>query len=251
MLEGFKEVLTATLFIGGIITFISSLIQGYSGFGGGLLMVPLLAIIYTPIEGIAIAAAAGFIGSTMLVPSALKNINWKETAPITIGMSLSIPLGLIFLTAADPGLIRTGMGLFILVAGLLMLSGWTYKGVRNSFTSYIAGTFAGVVTGGFGIPGGPFAVIYLISSNLSPRIQRANIIFTVGVGMCFLICGLTITGSYSEQTIARSIILTPTFVIGNVLGKQLFKLAPLNWFNKVTNILLILIALIILVGKFV
>ena len=122
-----NEVLNTALFVGGIITFSSALIQGYSGLGGGLLIVPLLAIFYTPIKGIgiAIAAVAGLIGSLMLLPKALINVNWRETAPVSIGMSLSIPFGLTFLTAADPSLIRNGMGIFILAAGLLMLSGCT------------------------------------------------------------------------------------------------------------------------------
>jgi hypothetical protein len=54
LFEIFNEVLNTALFIGGIITFSSALIVGYSGLGGGLLIIPLLAIPNTPIEGIAI-----------------------------------------------------------------------------------------------------------------------------------------------------------------------------------------------------
>ena len=54
LFEIFNEVLNTALFIGKIITFSSALIESYSGLGGGLLIVPLLAILYTPIEGIAI-----------------------------------------------------------------------------------------------------------------------------------------------------------------------------------------------------
>ncbi len=210
-------------------------------------MVPLLAILYTPIEGIAIVAVAGLVGSSMLLPEKLKNINWRETAPVSIGMSLSIPFGLTFLTATDPTLIRNGTGIFILAAGLLMLSGWTYNGVRNLFTSYIAGSLAGMVTGGFGIPRGPLIVIYYMSSYFATKIQRANVIITVGVGMSFLVRGLIISGSYSEHTIMRSIILAPTFIAGNICSKYLFRVAPLSWFLKVTNLILIAIRVIILI----
>ena len=70
LFEIFNEVLNTALFIGVIITFSSALIQGYAGFGGGLLMVPLLAILYALIEGMAIAAVAGLVGSSMLLPEA-------------------------------------------------------------------------------------------------------------------------------------------------------------------------------------
>ncbi len=96
MIEIFYEVLNKTLILASIITFISAILQGYSGFGGGLLMVPLLVILFNPIEGIAIAALAGLIGSAILMPGAITKRNWKETGPVSIGMSLAIPIGIIF-----------------------------------------------------------------------------------------------------------------------------------------------------------
>ena len=63
--------------------------------------------------------------------------------------------------------------------------------MRNLFTSYIAGSLTGMVTGGFGIPGGPLIATYYMSSYMSSnfvtKIQRANVIITVGVGMSFLV----------------------------------------------------------------
>ena len=72
-------------------------------------MVPLLTILYTPVEGIGIAAVAGLVESSMLLPEALKHVNWRETGPVSKEISLSIPFVLTFLTAGDPILIRNGM----------------------------------------------------------------------------------------------------------------------------------------------
>ena len=86
-----------------------------------------------------------------------------------------------------------------------------------------------------------------MSSNFATKIQRANVIITIGVGMSFLVGGLVISGSYSEHTIMRSIILVPTFVVGNICGEYLFSVAALSWFLKLTNLILIAIGVIILI----
>jgi uncharacterized membrane protein YfcA len=244
--EVFREVLTSALFLSVGISFISAIIQGYSGFGGGLIIIPLLSIIYTPVEAITIAATAAIVGSFLTLRDALKNVEWREATPLTLGMATVIPIGLLFLTTADPALIRLGMGIFILIAALLMLSGWTYNGLRNYFTSAIAGILAGISTGAFGVPGGPFLVIYYMSSNSKPKVQRANIIITVAVAMWFLLGGLIANGAGTDQTIARTVILVPIFVLGTICGRFIFNAVPSTWFSKVINLLLIAIAITIL-----
>jgi len=152
----FTEVLDQSLAIAAIVAFVSAMIQGYSGFGGGLVIIPILAVLWGPIEAIAITAAAALIGNFLLWPEAVKKANWAEAAPLSIALAISIPLSLLFLVSADPVIIRRGMGVFILVAAFILMSGWSYSGKRNVVASATAGALAGGITGGFGIPGGPF-----------------------------------------------------------------------------------------------
>ena len=50
------EVLNMSLLLGSLAALVSGLIQGYSGFAGGLIIVPVLAILFSPIEAIAISS---------------------------------------------------------------------------------------------------------------------------------------------------------------------------------------------------
>lgn len=243
----FIEVLDTNLLIAAGVAFISAMIQGYSGFGGGLVIVPLLAILFGPIEAIAITAVVGVIGNFMMWPEAIKKAYWPEAGPLSLAIAISLPLGLLFLTTADPVLIRRGMGIFILAAALLLMSGWVYKGRRNTLTSFIAGTLAGGVTGGFGIPGGPFLVIYYLSAPTTPPVQRANIIISVAVAILFLMGGLIVNGAYHETTIARIIFIAPIFILGTWSGRTLFKITPFSWFKKVTYVILIVTGVSILI----
>tara|TARA_B100000315_G_scaffold260172_1_gene319694 strand:+ start:7300 stop:8046 length:747 start_codon:yes stop_codon:yes gene_type:complete len=239
MLDAFNDVLNYSLLIGAVIAILSAIIQGYSGFGGGLIIVPALAILFGPIPAIAITSIAALFGMAVLLPDAVKKAYWPEVAPVTIANVTAMSIGLLFLVSADPTFIRHGMGVFILFATVVLMTGWTYSGQRNAFTSASVGALSGGIMGSFGIPAGPFMVIYYLSSPVAPPVQRANMVVTVGVAIVFLIGGLYVQGAYIEETILRTLVLVPAFVAGSWIGKYLFNVAPTTWFKKVIYAILL------------
>ena len=234
MIEVFIEIAELSLLLAGITAVVSGMVQGYSGFGGGLVIVPILAVLLSPLEAIAITAIAGFAGNLMLIPDAMKKAHWPEVIPLSIAVAISLPLGLLFLVSADPTLVRRGMAIFVLLAAVLLMSGWTYRGTRGILPSAFAGALTGGVTGGFGIPGGPFVIVYFLSAPFAADVQRASIILSIGVAIAFLFGSLIANGVYDEETIARSVVIVPLFLAGNWLGRYLFKIAPSTWFKKAT-----------------
>jgi uncharacterized protein len=126
------------------------------------------------------------------------------------------------------------MGIFILLAAGLLISGWLYKGGRNKITSVLAGLCTGGVMGSFGMPAGPIMVIYYMSAPVEPQVQRANIIISVGVVLLFMMGGLYFNGAYHKSTVARAVVITPIFMAGAWSGSYLFRIAPVSWFKKVT-----------------
>ena len=45
----FNEILDRSLALGAVVAFVSAAIQGYAGFGGGLVIVPILAVLFGPV----------------------------------------------------------------------------------------------------------------------------------------------------------------------------------------------------------
>jgi len=143
------------------------------------------------------------------------------------------------LISADPAPIRRGIGVFILAATAVLMTGWAFKGRRSVFTSLAAGAVTGGITGGFGIPGGPFMIVYYLSAPVPPPVQRANIIVTGSVGILFVIIGLAVGGPFDQGTVLRGIIITPLYLAGVWIGRRIFRIAPAAWFKKVTYAILI------------
>jgi len=242
------EIFDTGLLLGSLAALVSGLIQGYSGFAGGLIIVPILAILFSPIEAIAIAAIAALAGSMALITNAVKNADWRETGSVSVAIAISIPLGLLFLVSTDPLIIRRGMGIFILFAAFLLMSGWTYKGTRGHFAGGLTGATSGLVMGAFGVPAGLIFVVYFLSAPVPIVVQRANIIIVVFVALFFLLGGLIVQGAYTAETLARTIIIAPLYLAGSLSGKKLFQIAPAAWFKKAAYTLLLASGLAVLLA---
>ena len=69
---------------------------GFAGFGGGLIMTPLLAIIYWPTEGVIIANAIPLFAAWQTLPSVRPHIRWREVGPLLIAAIIASPVGAYF-----------------------------------------------------------------------------------------------------------------------------------------------------------
>ena len=163
MFEAIFETTNSRLALGIFVGLVSGFLHGYSGFAGGLLLSPLLAILYGPVEGIFASGVAGIAGSLQLLPRAIQNANWPEAAPAAILILLATPFGVVVLVSSDPELIRRAIGGFVLVIALIMMTGWVYRGPRGITGGSIAGLLSGAVTGATGA-GGPIIVFYFLAA---------------------------------------------------------------------------------------
>ena len=147
---------------------VSGAIRGYSGFASGLFLVPVFAIVFGPIEGISIAAVASCIGGLQLIPQAFKIVDWQEQLPPLIAAGIACFFGVGFLVSNEPDTIKNLMGVFLIFASFLLLSGWKYNGPHNMVAGIFAGSLSGGALGGLGIPAGQFFALYFVSADGDP-----------------------------------------------------------------------------------
>jgi uncharacterized membrane protein YfcA len=241
------NLLSFELTIAFLCLFFCAIVQGYSGFGGGLMIVPIMALLFGPVTGIALVSIPFFFGMLFLIPRAIGHVNWIEVLPLASISSIAILIGQIFLLSADAKNLKIAMGIFIIIFAILFLRNWKYSGKRNFMTRGLVGAAAGSVTGAFGIPGGPIAVMYYLSAPIEPKEQRANIVLTGFINTIVFIVGFIFHDVYEQVSIIESGSLVPAFIIGSILGQYLFSVAPAKWFNKVNSVMLLVIGAVITV----
>ena len=240
MFEFFADLLTIQFAYAVGIVFLGGILHGYTGWGGGLVMMPLLTLIYSPVEALMIAAIGGLLLMARMYPQAIRTANWLEMRPLYLVMLVATPLGGLLLLIIDPGLVRKVIGCIIVTASLLIMSGWQYRGTCGVAAASIFGCISGVVNGFAGV-GGPFFVIYIIAHPDEPSVQRANIIIAAGLQILLIVVTLAATGAVSWDVFLLGLILAPAQFLSGLIGVRIFALAPQEMYKKFTLIAIVIL----------
>ena len=112
------------------VTAVAGLMRGYSGFGTAILLAPTYSLLWGPRVGVPVMLLMELFVSMQLLPKALGQADRRVMLPIGGAAALATPLGAFILLTADQDLLRRAIGGFVLVFGLLLMSGWRYHGSR-------------------------------------------------------------------------------------------------------------------------
>lgn len=222
-------------------------VRGYSGFGSGMVMVPLLALMWGPVDAIAVVVGSGIIGSAPLAATSIKKANWHTLAPLLITALIFVPIGGMMLISLDPALIKRIIAALILFAALVQMSGWKYTGPSGMVPGGIAGAVSGWANG-ISAVGGPPSVMYLISLPDPPLVQRANIALTIYAHGILLTLTLLLSGRFILVSIMWSALILPAYLFGIWGGSKLFRVLPEKIFRWVVLTMLVALSLLILIG---
>jgi uncharacterized membrane protein YfcA len=225
---------------------VGGIVRGFSGFGAGLVMAPLLALIYGAVDAVVIVLVTALFGGLQLIPGAWRYAAWRDLLPIIAGAAVAAPLGGYLLLVGDPDIMRRFIGGFVLASAMVMLMGWSYGGIRNRWISLLAGILSGAVNGAGGI-GGPPATIYLISSRHPAVVKRANIAIAMTSLNIVTITPLVLAGIVTADLFLRAVVLLPAFAGAIYLGSSLFAGATDRAYHLVALWLLVAIGLVAVV----
>jgi uncharacterized membrane protein YfcA len=199
----------------------SGLVRGFSGFGGAMIYVPLVAAIYEPRIAAVTLLLVDFLSSTPFAISQLRRCTWREVMPISIAMAVTVPLGTYLLIVLDPIVLRWTIAVLVLSLLAVLASGWRYRGPSTLPITAGVGMLAGVGAGVAQIAGPP-VILYWLSRGNNAITLRANLM------VFFLFCGVVLVavyatqGLFTVQTVALSLMLGIPYVAGVGIGSRFF-----------------------------
>ena len=124
MTEVFADAFSVSFVYAAVVFAVAGVMHGYTGgFGSGLFAVPLLALLFGPVGGIAVGSLTSLLGSAQLVPAAMRLVSWRHMAPLMIAQMAMVPLGAALLVSMDPTLVRRIIGVLVLLSGILLATG--------------------------------------------------------------------------------------------------------------------------------
>jgi len=229
------------------IVFAGGIVRGYTGFGSGLVMVPLFSLLWSPVDAVATTVALGQFAALQLAFSSGKHTNWREVSPMIVALVCITPLGTMLLVSLDVDLIKKIIAGLVLFVTAISLRGWQYRGPRGKLPSFIAGAIASFINGVAAV-GGPAIVLYLISLPDRPMIQRANIASVASLmGFAVLVFTL-LSGEVSYDVLRHTVIFALPYIVSVWCGIGLFKILPGSAFRLIVLWVLVAISIAILLA---
>ena len=203
------------------VTLVAGLMRGFAGFGSAMLMAPIFAILFGAADMVVTVTAIELVVSLQLFPQVRKDADWKTLTPMSIAACIAMPFGVWLLASIDKGTIVTGVSAIIVGFVIVLWSGWKYRGPRSSTISAAVGSISGGMMATTGV-GGPPVLLYLLSLNDPPNVNRANIVTYYFVTGFLLIAIVVATGVAGWQALLRAVVLFPAMVLGAWIGGRMF-----------------------------
>ena len=242
MLESVLPILSLDLVWAILITFAGGLMLGYTGWGGAMVAMPLLTFLYGPVDALVITMFGAVLVTAHLFPAAARIADWRMMIPLLVSMALCVPLGSLMLFHLDPEVTRRIIGGVIVGFSALILVGWRYRGAPGPVPSAATGALSGLINGFVGL-GGPPLVIYMLAADLSPAVQRANILVFMALTSVLILGALVVGNGVTLEASYRGVAAAPFQWAGGALGAWIFARAPAVLFRKFTLAALVVLGI--------
>ena len=230
------------LFIG---SFFAAAISGAAGFGGALLLLPLLSKTIGTTIAVPVLTIAQLIGNLSRALFGFKQIKWKPVYIFILGAVPMSVLGAFSFVNVSKDIINRGIGFAIIVFVVLKYFK-VLKFEPNNKTIFIGGAIVGLISGLIG-SAGPIGAALFLSLNLTPVSYIASEAVTaiamhasktivyqkyLGIGLYELGIGL---------------FMGIAMVIGAWVGKKVIVKMPKEKFVKFVSVLLLIIGVQMLI----
>lgn len=202
--------------------FVAGTVRGFSGFGTGLIYLPVAAQVLPPVWAITSLVICDLFGPAVIAHKAVRDANLPDLGRLFAGVLLGLPLGLAALYAVDPTVFRWGLsGLALVMLGCLVM-GLRYTGTLTPAKVFGTGTLAGVAGGAAGLPGPPVILFYLASPLPGAAVRANTLLFLLGYDLLFMLA-FAVTGRFEAVPLCLGLLLAVPNALGNYCGAQFFR----------------------------
>ena len=224
---------------------VGGFLRGFLGFGAALLIVPVLSIILTPVQAIVILMIIELPNVVYLMPSGLREFDFKSISVMILGMLIAVPVGAYALVSFDPKMMKLVISVIVLALVALLASGWKFKGQVSRRVMLATGIVGGLIHGSAGMGGPPFVTVLLSRGDDAQR-TRANILMTLNCMSVMSAATLFAYGTFTASLIIASCLSAPFYIAFTAIGSRYFRKAGNEYFRKAALIILALIALMVI-----
>jgi uncharacterized membrane protein YfcA len=204
-------------------------------------MAPVFAILFGPLETVAMVILMELIVTVQLLPSVHQLIEWRVVVPMGIAAAVFMPVGTWLLLTVDGELMARGIAAVVLIFVLLLMIGWRYQGPKRLGFTLGVGAASGTLMAATSL-GNPPVMLYFLSSPDSAATNRANFTGYFCITLVTLLSLMVINDLIVLPAVIRAAIMLPAFATAAWFGARYFRKANEKRYRQVAFGLLLCVA---------
>ncbi len=218
-------------------------VRGGAGFGGGVVMAPLLALVAPLAVVVPVSSALNMISGVSQGVREWRKVEWRELLRITPFSFAGVFLGIWLLSRIDARPLSKAFGVFIVCYALYMLKSKGVMPVIARRWLYPIGAVlsmaAGMVGALFGGAAGPLYVMYLSALKLDRDRFRATITMIMVTMGASRVIGFLAAGMYTQKVLTLLLMGLPLVLLGGWIGARVVARMDQERFARVIGAVLL------------
>ncbi|MGV3549948.1 sulfite exporter TauE/SafE family protein [Rhizobium sp.] len=221
-----------------IAALMAGLARGFSGFGSGLIFMPMASAALGPRVAVASLLVFDFLVAGLPVLRKIRDVEIRGLIPIAIGISLFIPVGGWLAAHSDPVVIRWCLSAVVFLAIALLTAGLKWHGHETTPLLLAVGALSGTL-GGMAALSGIVIVIYWLARDIAPDRLRRNMFTLLLLTAIVQAATYALNGMLTEQVFAVAALMLVPYVAGTWAGSMVFTLASPQTFRKIVYVMIL------------
>jgi len=228
----------STLCVTGVAALLGGLVRGAAGFGGALVMVPLLATVSLPAAAVSLVLVIECAGYVDMLRHTGRGIHWRSIAPLTVAAIVTVPIGVYGITHLPVPLMTRLIAACVMASALVLMSGWRYARTPALSVTLGVGAVSGLLEGVAGLPGPPVA-LFLYGGPQSARTVRNNLVGYFLVLDLLALAAFALQGSVTREVLSLAALSLPLSLLANWGGVRLSGALPDTLLRRIALVLVL------------
>jgi uncharacterized protein len=222
-----------------VAAFVGGFVSGFSGFAMGIVVSGIWLHIITPLQTATLIAGYGLLTQGYGMYKLRHALDVKKAWPLMAGTIIGIPIGVSILTYLNPGYVRFGVGVLLVLYAIYSLARPVFAPMKIGVGADLVIGLSNGLLGGLTGLGGVISTISCQWRGWPKDVQRA--VFQPVLFTAFVVISISqaVAGTVTRDTLMLYALGLPFMVAGLWSGFKLFGKINDETFRKVVLVLLL------------
>ncbi|MFV0416600.1 MAG: sulfite exporter TauE/SafE family protein [Chthoniobacterales bacterium] len=220
-----------TIFFLLVICLFSSLVQGLTGFGLGIVAMAALPLLLPMREAVPFVAVLTTIACIATLKNSWHRVDQKEFCPLIIALLCGVPIGIWGLQSLPPALIKRLLGAALLLSCAQNILVPASRRLPR-WTAGIFGLTSGILSGSMNV-GGPPLLVYLKTRQIKTPVLIATLHLLFVFSGSFRSAWLLASGLITKQITIWLLVAVPFSILGYFSGMHIREKISEKWMSRI------------------